>query len=305
MAHFQPPSDGLLGQYDIDSKLAPGSVWRMAVGLSGDGAEIALHGGRGLTVRSNNPAVVANPLPPERTDGDLRVIRLKGKALGVTMLEAGIAGSKEGTWAPGSPWVSLQVQVKATLNVGPVGDPFIVLTGPHMAINAFDTPTPYRMKYTRTIAPGTPLPTVISKIIAVGRLKHLVVSCHGEILFDRSTGVITDSVIHVAGQNYRGFDRSNIPLFEQLRPTLGGGVIWFGSCAIGSDNVANHARARASGCYIVAPYMYMSPRPGKANVCPLHAVDMFTRFQPKVFAPNGTLIAYPDFLAMKQLGIRV
>jgi len=304
MAHFQPPHDGLLGQYDIDSKLAPGSVWRMALGISGAGAEIGLYGGAGLIVRSNNPSVVGNPLP-ERPEGSLRVFKLKGTALGVTMIEAGVAGSSQGSWAPGSPWVSLQVQVKSSVSVGPVGDPFILLSPPHMAINAFDTPTPYRMKFTRTISPGTSPQAVIGKINAVGRLKHLVVSCHGEILFDRENGAIRDSVIHIAGQNHPGFERSNIALFEQLKPTLGGGVIWFGSCAIGSDGTANVARARASGCYIVAPYMYMQPKPGKANVCPLHAVDMFTRFQPKVFSPEGTLIAYPEFLRMRNLGIRV
>lgn len=88
MAHFAPPPDGILGEYDVDSKLAVGSIWRMQVGVGGLGADVALWGGDGLVVRSNNPGVIANPLE-ERSSGPLRIFRLKGLTLGTTMLEAG------------------------------------------------------------------------------------------------------------------------------------------------------------------------------------------------------------------------
>jgi hypothetical protein len=141
MAHFESPHDGALGEYDIDGKLALGSVWRMAVGLDGDGADVALFGGTGLAVRSNNSSFVANPVP-ERADGARRIFRLRGSKEGTTMLEAGMLGSSPGSWAPGSPWVSLQVHVKSTLRKLPSGDPLIVLAGPHMALNSFDTRAP-------------------------------------------------------------------------------------------------------------------------------------------------------------------
>ena len=306
MAHFESPPDGLLGEYDIDGKLALGSVWRMSIGLDGDGADIALHGGAGLSVRSNDPSVVANPIP-ERAAGTRRVFRLRGAKLGVTMLQAGLSGSTPDSWAAGSPWVSLQVQVKATLRSLPTGDPLVVLSPPQMALNSFDTPTRYEMKFTRTINPATSPANVIQHVVHAGRLRHLVLSCHGEIVFDRSSGRITDSIVHIAGQNQPGFDRSNVELFAQLRPVMQGGVIWFGSCAIGNDIEVNYARAQASGCYIVAPCMYMQSKPGQKGQkrCPPSRIDMFARFQPRVFSPDRTPISYAALLGMQELGIRV
>jgi hypothetical protein len=54
----------------------------------GSGHRIALWGGAGLFVRSNNPGVVPNAFS-ENQDGDLRVLTLNGAALGTSMLEAG------------------------------------------------------------------------------------------------------------------------------------------------------------------------------------------------------------------------
>jgi hypothetical protein len=86
-----------------------------------------------------------------------------------------------------------------------------------------------------------------------------------------------------------------------------GGVIWFGSCAIGNDTEVNYARAEASGCYIVAPCMYMQPKPGQKGHkrCPASKIDMYPRFQPRVFSPDRTPISYASFLGKQQLGIRV
>jgi hypothetical protein len=276
MAHFESPADGLLGEYDIDGKLALGSVWRMSIGLDSGGADIALHGGDGLSVRSNDPLVVANPIP-ERSGGARRVFRLRGVKVGVTMLEAGLAGSNPNSWAAGSPWVSLQVHVKACLRSLPTGDPLVTLSPPQMALNSFDTPTKYEMKFTRTIHPATSPANVVQQVVHAGGLRHLVLSCHGEIAFDRSSGKITDSIVHIAGQNEPGFDRSNVELFAQLKPVMQGGVIWFGSCAVGNDTEVNYARAQASGCNIVAPCMYMQPKPGQKGQkrCPPSKIDMF------------------------------
>jgi len=101
MAHFQKPSGAGPG-YDVDGKAAPGSVWRMQV-PEGSSRPIALWGGDGLTVRSNNPAVLPNSFS-ERASGDLRILNLTGAAVGTSMLEAG-RGNRV--------WISLQVQVVA------------------------------------------------------------------------------------------------------------------------------------------------------------------------------------------------
>ena len=101
MAHFlRPPGQGGQG-YDVDSKLAPGSVWRMQVPVSGTRA-IALWGGAGLWVRSNNPGVVPNNGFGERQSGDLRILTMTGRTLGTSMLEV---GKDQGVW------IALQVQV--------------------------------------------------------------------------------------------------------------------------------------------------------------------------------------------------
>jgi hypothetical protein len=81
----------------------------------GSGNKIALAGGAGLFVRSNNPGVVPNAFR-ESQNGDLRVFTLGGAALGTSMLEAG-KGEQI--------WISLQVQVvsPAALLVQPIPRP--------------------------------------------------------------------------------------------------------------------------------------------------------------------------------------
>lgn len=285
MAHFQAPTDGDFGEYDVDSKLAVGSIWRMTTDVEGKGCEAALWGGAGLTVRSNNPTVVANPVP-ERASGGLRVFRLKGLSPGTTMLEAGPQG--------GAPWVSLQVRVVQKLTSVSSGDSLLTLTSPHMALNAADTPVPYDMYYDRRIAASTSAASVMSTATAMGRLKHLVISSHGHIIFG-SAG-ISDSIIRIG----TGLNRGNVDLFSRLRPAIEGGVIWFGACGIGNDNVGNGERASRSGAYVVAPVMYMAPKPGQKKLG-VGKMDMFERFVPKVFAPTGHLVSWASFLRMGNL----
>ena len=290
MAHFQPPPDGEFGEYDVDSKLAVGSIWRMTTDIEGRGFEAALWGGSGLSVRSNNPSVVANPVP-ERASGALRVFRLKGLTPGTTLLEAGPSG--------GTPWVTLQVRVIQKLEAVSNGDSLIELTSPHMALNAADTPVPYDMRYDRRISAGTSAASVITTATAMGKLKHLVISSHGYI--KTGAGGIEDSIISIGA----GLSKQNVELFSQLKPAIGGGVIWFGACGIGNDNLRNGERASRSGAYIVAPVMYMAPKRGQGKL-PAGKIDMFQRFVPKVFAPTGYLVAWPSFLRMGNvLGFRV
>ena len=103
MAHFiAPPGGGGTG-YDVDGKLAPGSVWRVQIPVGTERA-IALWGGTGLAVRSNNPGVVVDM--GESQSGNLRVFTLKGQSLGTSMLEA-----SQGDQV----WVFVQVQVVSDL----------------------------------------------------------------------------------------------------------------------------------------------------------------------------------------------
>ena len=135
----------------------------------------------------------------------------------------------------------------------------------------------------------------------VGRLKHLVFSAHGYISYDQLQGGCYNSRIDIGA----GLDKYNIKLFRDLRDSVNGGVIWFGSCGIGNDNERNFERASLSGAYVVAPVQYMAPKPGSSRVIPYGKIDMFERYQPKVFAPTGELVAWASFVRMgKQLGLR-
>jgi hypothetical protein len=290
MAHFQGPPNGELGEYDVDSKLAVGSIWRMRV-AKGTSADVALWGGAQLVVRSNNPTVVGNPLP-ERSVGNLRVLKLKGQSVGTTMIEAGTGGA---------PWVSLQVQVVDHLESPSTGDGLITLSKPHMALNAHNTPVVYQMQHSRRIAPGTSAEAIVAMVKQVGRLKHLVFSAHGYVAYNRLLGGIIDSQIACGA----GFNKDNVGLFAGFRESVSGGIVWLGSCAIGNDNERNVQRASLANCYLVAPVQWMIPKPGRSRVLPYGKMDMYARYQPKVFAPTGELISWGAFVKMgRQLGFR-
>ncbi|WP_437277899.1 hypothetical protein WME90_42805 [Sorangium sp. So ce375] len=290
MAHFAAPPDGELGEYDVDNRLAVGSIWRMQVGVGGQGAEVALWGGAGLSVRSNNPGVIANPIA-ERTSGEFRVFRLKGLTMGATMLEA----------SPGSgpPWVSLQVQVLAKLERKTNGDHYITLSKPHMALNASDTPVTYHMQYDRFISSSARPADVMAMATSTGVLKHLVFSSHGHIKREPNGAIV--SIINIG----TGLTKQDVEVFDKLKQTMGGGVIWFGACGIGNDNEQNKERAVRSTCYVVAPVMYMQPRSGQPRKVPLGKIDMYDRFIPKVFTPSGGMMPWPSFLQLgKRLGFQ-
>src|SRR3954469_19234801 len=92
MAHFlKPPTANSTG-YDVDNRLAPGSVWRMQVLVRGS-RKIALWGGAGLRIRSNNNGVVPNSeISIEESIPGLRLIKIPGGSLGTSMLEVGQGG---------------------------------------------------------------------------------------------------------------------------------------------------------------------------------------------------------------------
>jgi hypothetical protein len=97
MAHFLAPR-GLNPGYDIDNKLASGSVWRLQIPV-GQRREILLSGGQTLTVTSNNPGVVPNDGFREnicRADG-LRSLSLLGQQPGTSLVEARRDGNLSAT----------------------------------------------------------------------------------------------------------------------------------------------------------------------------------------------------------------
>jgi putative chitinase len=110
MAHFLKPPGAKDAGYDVDHRLAPGSVWRVQVLVRGS-RKIALWGGAGLRVRSNNNDVVPNSGISEETVGQLRVIKIPGRLLGTSMLEVGQGGDDARNEPIHSVWISLQVQV--------------------------------------------------------------------------------------------------------------------------------------------------------------------------------------------------
>jgi hypothetical protein len=100
MAHFCcPPGVGPAG-YDVDNKLAPGSVSGMKI-QSGESRQVAIWRGSELWIKSNNPPVVPNGIF-SREHGELRILTLEGKDPGIAIIETGLGPNR---------WVSLQVQV--------------------------------------------------------------------------------------------------------------------------------------------------------------------------------------------------
>jgi hypothetical protein len=289
MPIFQAPDTGELGEYDLDGKFQ-GSIWRMRSARGRD-AGVALWGAdaaAGFVVRSNNPTVIPNPLK-ETVVGNLRVFQLNGLNLGTTLIEVSHMGTV---------WTTLQVQVVAALESGHTGDRLVQLTAPHMVLNMAGSPTVMKMQYSYTIAKGVSAKDMIAKVKQAGRLKHLVINCHGYMNFDRSGA--TGSTLEIGA----GFSQPE--LFAELKSTCRGGVIWLSGCVVGNDEEGNRKRAALSGCHVVAPINYMQQKERGVKYFPLGKVDMLERFQPKVFSPEGVAIGWPSLIRMgRQFGIAV
>ena len=64
MAHFIAPTSGNTNaEYQVDNRMAPGSIGRMIIPPGGEAEIILGWCPDSLKVRSNNPNVVANPIP--------------------------------------------------------------------------------------------------------------------------------------------------------------------------------------------------------------------------------------------------
>jgi hypothetical protein len=302
MAHFQIPSVGILGEYEFDHKMAVGSVSEMRIPLGEPGADIALWGAGALAVKSSNPAIAKHPRLRDVL-GDVQIHRVIGAQIGTCKLEFGSPGGIERDgkwiWPAGSPWPGgIDVVVNPSVKTEVVTDDAkkLKLTGPHLALNAVGTPVNYTMKTTRTVPPTETAESIFSSIKSLGSLKHLCFSSHGKIVY--KDGKILDSIVEVGS----GLNKSNVHLFSKIKGQIG--VIWFGACGIGNDSETNKARAIAAGSYIVAPIMYMAPKPGSKKLG-MGEIDMYGHFKPVVHSPSGGTVGFHSFVknSGRQLGI--
>jgi hypothetical protein len=277
MANFLMPPGAQVGAYDVDNSLAPGSVWRARIPRLRS-LEIALYGGAGLWVRSNNPGVVPQwQANQERMSGDLRILPLFGRSAGVSMIETG---------AGGTVWVSLQAEVvdRKVLHIA-LQPPHMVLNGTYGSAACTD---PYDLLYKEYIPESgpnnTPPPTaqeIIDKVKARLPLNHLVFNCHG-----------APGYLWIGG----GFRQTDAGLFSQLNGRVK--VVWIRGCscagsAVGQQFCADIAQYSKS--HVVAPIMH-TPQYRKLPPSTLE----YEQNMPRVNAPGGGLVSWLDFCCMGQ-----
>lgn len=278
MAHFTVPPGARPAPYQVDNKIAPGSVWRLQIPLFYS-LEVALYGGAGLWVKSNNPGVVPQwQASQERVSGDLRILPLFGRDVGVSMIETGAGGSL---------WVSLQVQVVARKPT------HIALEPPHMALNGTYTSShvtlPYNLlhnEYIPEVGPNGSWPPsaqeIINKVKGKLPLKHLLFNCHG-----------VPGFLDIGG----GFRHKDAGLFSQLGGRVG--VIWIRGCSFAGSSEGQQFCAdiaRNAQAYVVAPVMH-TPQQKKM---PTGAIE-YEQNMPRVNAPpDGGLVSWRDFCSRGQ-----
>src|SRR5258708_608684 len=189
--------------------MAVGSVGRMVVPPNGT-AEIVLCCADTLAVRSNNPNVIKNPIPERLGDGVPMLTLTPAATTGGAYIDFGILNPDGWSWAPGSPWPgTLLVNVEARA-APPVPDGLIELAAPSLALNSHDTPVPYKLTFNHTVSSGMSARDVIGLATAKGRLKHLLFSCHGYIIYGYHK--ITNSTIRIGS----GPNKDNGVLFSKL-----------------------------------------------------------------------------------------
>jgi hypothetical protein len=129
MAHFMKPPGISSEGYDVDNKLAPGSLQRVRIPL-GRTRKVALWGGAGLKVTSNNPNVVPNDRLRELPSvGNLRIFELFGASEGGSWID--VWGSN------GAFWIRLQALVAVPLVSGKR-----YTNNPNEVVTRQTTPTP-------------------------------------------------------------------------------------------------------------------------------------------------------------------
>jgi hypothetical protein len=303
VAHFIAPTSGNINaDYHVDNRMAVGSIRRMIIPPEGDADIILGWCPASLKVRSNNPNVVANPIPERPyTEAGGRILTIQPIArTGGAYIDFGVLNSDGWSWAPGSPWPgNLLVNVEPR-KAASVADGLVKLGGISRALNSTDTPVPYDLTSKTRVSTSASPEAVFGQATVSGRVDHLVFSCHGHIVYEKvkddfgiEQNKITDSIINLG----TGLNRDNIKLFERLSAAVSGGVIWCCGCAIGNDNEINNPdRARKANAFFVAPVMYMQIKPGSKGVVPPGQIDMYKRFLPKVWTPGGGRLDWDHFV---------
>jgi hypothetical protein len=292
MAHFIAPTSGNINaDYDVDNKMAVGSIGRMIIPPDGEADIILGWCPDSLKVRSNNPNVVANPIPEKpypQAGGRILTIKPIAKT-GGAFIDFGVLNDDGWSWAPGSPWPGQVLVNVEPRKAASVADGLVKLGGRSRALNSADTPVPYDLTSETRVQTTASPERVIEQALAAGRVDHLVFSSHGHVKYEDHK--ITDSSIDLG----TGLNRANIHLFDKLSTVVANGVIWCCGCAIGNDNDLNAERARKAKAFFVAPVMYMQIKPGSRGV-PAGKIDMFKRFMPKIWTPGGVKLDWDHFV---------
>ena len=210
--------------YDVDNNLGRGSVWRVTVYLETP-ARIGLQDAQDLKVKSNNPNALYESFN-EISQGNLRILTLKGKkADQVAMLEVGVEDSRTGLLVSKAEGVVLQVVVKASPQSQTAAPRYqtIELASPNLTLNSSDTTVNYVMDSSLVTTSTQSDQAIIDLVKAQSKLRHLVLSSHGESDVNKSPQVN----VLIGGPGGTTFNIKNAEkMFSQLKTVVGGGVIW-------------------------------------------------------------------------------
>lgn len=138
MAHFMKPPSAPSGDYDVDNKLAPGSVSGMRIPL-GEARDIVLWGGGGLYVHSESPdvAYVIDDSELQSESKDSYILSLCGYSLGTCQVQARLKQTV---------WLSLSVEVVAI--VGSLSGPVLNLSARRSVLGALADPSVKKINLT-------------------------------------------------------------------------------------------------------------------------------------------------------------
>ena len=254
--------------------LESGWFWKMDIPRF-DFSKLNIIDAAGMYVSSNSPCVSNRDenLTNRTSSSPDRTIELLGLQTGISMIEV-----RE--WNGGKVIMTMQVEVKDLSTGQPT---FLQLPENSAAINAADTPVPYKLHTTTRITHSDP-PKLFSTVPA--GTQHVVISCHGQMKADGVHLLIAGGV---------GRDNADA-VFKTLKPLAGGGVIWIGGCTAGADNEFCGIVAKSSGCYVVAPGLTIPAVPARLGMIELWAGQL-----PKVFDKDkGVPIKHNDFMDLQR-----
>jgi hypothetical protein len=252
------------------------SVWLVTL-TENKRKKIALSGGAGLQLRSNDPKIVPNDYLVTESGG-LRIFNLYARSTGTSMLEA--LGSD------GSVKAYVQLRVDPLPRTGRTAY-WIKLKAPNMALNAPNV-VPFRMTYSPTI----PWDWSAHKILASVHtgVRHLVFNCHGFPTGKKASfpapHLSLGTTLHPG----------NVDAFDQLMSIWDLRVLWVSACNLADGGEGSEfckEMAKRSGCYVVSETLSVPDRTARSS----HVED-YCYAMPRYFTPDGGAIARTDFFAL-------